>query len=82
MHQDDIRHFYPEQRSVDLGGLLVVLQKPRDMDGMVVVRVLPASGTQVLIRPEDGRVDMLSIDLGEGFHHLSPVFVWEGESDT
>jgi hypothetical protein len=82
MHRDEGPHdFYPEQRSVDLGGLLVVLQKPRDMDGMVVVRVMPARGTQVLIRPEDGRVDMLAIDLGADFAGMQPVFIWEGATD-
>jgi hypothetical protein len=74
--------FYPEQRSVMLDNVLVILQKPREMDGMVVVRVMPPRGTQVLIRPEDTRLDMLTISLGPNFEGMAPVFVWEGGDGT
>ena len=71
--------FNPDQTAVELGGVWVILQKARETDGLVVVRVFPPRGSHVLARPEDDRLDILCVEMGEPFIGRPPVFVWEGE---
>lgn len=68
------------EAAVEHAGVWVLLTSD-DAGDIVVARIYPRKGMQVMVQPDGGRLDLVMVSLAPNLPSLPTNFVWEGDSD-
>lgn len=49
---------------------------------IVVARIYPRKGMQVLVQPDGDRLDLVMVDITHDFPKLPTSFIWEGDHES